>query len=287
MLNAHIDTVKPAAGYTRDPFTPHIEGDCLYGLGANDDGGSLVALLAAYMHLRQTEQPYKLIFTATAEEEVSGAGGLDMILPHIGHVDFAIIGEPTGMQMAVAEKGLMVLDCTARGRSGHAARNEGDNALYRALDDIAWFRTHRFDRVSPFLGEVKMTVTQIQAGSQHNVVPDECRYVADVRPNGMYTNAELLSLIKQSVKSDVVARSTRLNSSHISVEHPVVQRGVQLGLTCFGSPTMSNMALSPFPTLKIGPGDSARSHTADEYIKLSEMERAVEMYVKLIDGITL
>jgi acetylornithine deacetylase len=287
MLNAHIDTVKPAAGYTRDPFTPHIEGDCLYGLGANDDGGALVALLATYMHLRQTEQSYKLIFTATAEEEVSGAGGLDMILPHIGHVDFAIIGEPTGMQMAVAEKGLMVLDCTACGRSGHAARNEGDNALYRALDDIAWFRTHRFDRVSPFLGEVKMTVTQIQAGSQHNVVPDECRYVVDVRPNGMYTNAELLSLIKQSVKSDVVARSTRLNSSHISVEHPVVQRGVQLGLTCFGSPTMSNMALSPFPTLKIGPGDSARSHTADEYIKLSEIERAVEMYVKLIDGITL
>lgn len=287
MLNAHIDTVKPAAGYTRDPFTPCIENGRLYGLGSNDDGGSLVALLAAYQHLRLTEQPYRLIFSATAEEEVSGVGGLDLLLPELGKIDFAIIGEPTGMQMAVAEKGLMVLDCTAHGRSGHAARNEGDNALYHALDDISWFRTHRFDRISPYLGEVKMTVTQIQAGTQHNVIPDHCDFVVDVRPNGMYTNLELLELIKQSVLCSVKPRSTRLNSSHLDENHPVVRRGVQLGLACFGSPTTSNQTISPFPTLKIGPGDSARSHTADEYIAISEIEQGAALFIKLLDNLQL
>lgn len=287
MLNAHIDTVKPAAGYSRDPFTPCFEDGKLYGLGSNDDGGSLVALLAAYQQLRLTEQSYRLIFSATAEEEVSGVGGLDLLLPELGRIDFAIIGEPTGMQMAVAEKGLMVLDCTAHGRSGHAARNEGDNALYHALEDINWFRTHRFERVSPFLGEVKMSVTQIQAGTQHNVVPDRCDFVVDVRPNGMYTNVELLELIKGAVKCDVKARSTRLNSSHLDLNHPIVKRGEQLGLSCFGSPTTSNQTISPFPTLKIGPGDSARSHTADEYILLSEIEQGTEIFVKLLNKLNL
>lgn len=287
MLNAHIDTVKPAAAYTRDPFEPHVADGRIYGLGANDDGGSLIALLAVYSQLRLTSQPYRLLFTATAEEEVSGVGGLDMILSDIGDVDFAIIGEPTSMQMAVAEKGLMVLDCIAHGKSGHAARNEGENALYVAIDDIAWFRNFKFDKVSPFLGEVKMTVTQIEAGTQHNVVPDTCRFVVDIRPNGLYTNVELLNFISKSVKSEVKARSTRLNSSHIGLNHPAVVRGKKLGLNCFGSPTTSNQTISPFTTLKIGPGDSARSHTADEYICISEIEQGIDIYMQLLDNLII
>lgn len=287
LLNAHIDTVKPAAGYTRDPYRPELVGTRLYGLGANDDGGSLVALLAAYERLCRRQQPYRLVFSATAEEEVSGAGGLDLLLPELGRIDLGIMGEPTGMQMAVAEKGLMVLDCTAHGRSGHAARDEGENALYLAMDDIEWFRTHRFERVSPFLGPVKMTVTQIHAGTQHNVVPDTCTFVVDVRPNGLYANTELLQLIKAATACDVKERSTRLNSSHLDTEHPVVRRGRQLGLGCFGSPTLSNQALAPFPTLKIGPGDSARSHAADEYIETTEIEQAIDTYVRLLDQLEI
>jgi len=287
LLNAHLDTVKPAAGYTRDPFAPDEEGGRLYGLGANDDGGSLVALLAAYERLSRKEQPYRLVFSATAEEEVSGKGGLDLLLPRLGRIDLGIVGEPTGMRMAVAEKGLMVLDCTAHGRSGHAARDEGENALYKALADIEWFRTHRFEKVSPFLGPVKMSVTQIHAGTQHNVVPDACTFVVDVRPNGMYTNRELLGLIKAAVACDVKERSTRLNSSHLDLRHPVVARGQQLGLGCFGSPTLSNQAVAPFSTLKIGPGESARSHTADEYIELKEIEQGADLYVRLLDQLDI
>ena len=287
LLNAHIDTVRPASGYTRDPFTPVWDGDRLYGLGSNDDGGSLVALLAAYERLSPRPQPYRLIFSATAEEEVCGAGGIEALFPVLGRIDLGIMGEPTQMQMAVAERGLMVLDCTALGKSGHAAREEGVNALYAALDDIAWFRTHRFDRVSPFLGPVKMTVTQIAAGTQHNVVPDRCTFVVDVRPNGLYSNAELLEAIQASVGCEVRARSTRLGSSHISADHPVVRRGLSLGLEAFGSPTTSNQAVSPFTTLKIGPGDSARSHAADEYIRPAEVEAGVDIYCKLLDQLQL
>ncbi len=287
LLNAHIDTVKPASGYTRDPFTPEIEDGCLYGLGSNDDGGSLIALLETYSRLIQKEQPYRLIFSATAEEEVSGKGGLDLILPELGLIDFGVMGEPTGMRMAVAERGLMVLDCTAYGKSGHAARNEGVNAIYKAIEDIQWFKSHSFDRVSDFLGAVKMSVTQINAGTQHNVVPDRCTFVVDVRPNGMYTNPELLEMIKSSVSCEVKERSTRIGSSHLLMDHPAVVRGLSLGLEPFGSPTTSNQALCHFPTLKIGPGDSARSHSADEYIRLDEIADGIETYVALLDGLTL
>lgn len=287
MLNAHIDTVKPAASYTRDPFKASLEGDFLYGLGTNDDGGSLVALIAAYLELVQREQSYRLIFTATTEEEVCGSQGIELILPQLGAISLGVIGEPTGMQMAVAERGLMVLDCTARGRSGHAARGEGINAIYEALPDIEWFRSHKFSRVSEYLGPVKMTVTMINSGTQHNVVPDSCTFVVDVRPNGMYTNQEILQLITGVVSCEVRARSTRLGSSSIPASHPVVQRGLAMGLSSYGSPTCSNQTLCNFTTIKIGPGDSARSHTADEYIRVSEISDGISRYVTLLDRLDL
>ena len=287
LLNAHIDTVKPSAGYIRDPFSPVVENGRLYGLGSNDDGGSLVALLEAYSILSAKPQPYRLVFSATAEEEVSGIGGLDLLLPQLGKVDFGVIGEPTGMDMAVAEKGLMVLDCTAHGTSGHAARDEGVNAIYEAFKDIEWFRNHRFEKVSDYLGPVKMSVTMISAGSQHNVVPDSCSFVVDVRPNGLYSNPELLRLIKESVACEVKERSTRLGSSHLLMDHPAVVRGLSLGLKPFGSPTTSNQAVSPFPTMKIGPGDSARSHAPDEYILLDEISSGVRTYIDLLDGLEI
>lgn len=287
LLNSHIDTVRPAAGYTRDPYAPTVEDGILYGLGSNDAGGPMVSLLAAFRYLTLTEQPFHLIFLASCEEEVSGKGGIESVLPELGKIDLAIVGEPTQMQMAVAEKGLMVLDCTAHGKSGHAARNEGINAIYEALPSIEWFRTHQFERVSQFLGMVKTSVTQIEAGTQHNVVPDVCKFVVDVRVNELYKNVELLELIKKSVACDVKERSTRLNSSAISMDHPVVKRGMSLGLKPFGSPTMSDQALIPFTSIKIGPGDSARSHTADEYIAISEIHNGIETYIKLLDQLTI
>ena len=287
LLNAHIDTVKPSHGYTRDPYKAEVIDGKLYGLGSNDDGGSLVALLEAYSILSSKPQPYRLVYAATAEEEVCGKGGFDLFLSEVGKIDFGVIGEPTGMNMAVAEKGLMVLDCVARGKSGHAARNEGVNAIYEALEDIGWFRTYQFPKVSEYLGPVKMSVTMISAGTQHNVVPDECRFVVDVRPNGMYSNQELLALIKEGVSCEVKERSTRIGSSHLPVSHPVVRRGLSLGLQPFGSPTTSNQALCSFPTLKIGPGDSSRSHGPDEYITLDEIATGVDLYVKLLDDLEL
>lgn len=287
LLNAHIDTVKPAASYTRDPFTPFVQDGKIYGLGTNDCGASLVALLEAFLLLSSKPQPYRLVYSATAEEEVSGHGGLEMILPEIGRIDLGIIGEPTGMRPAVAEKGLMVLDCVAAGKSGHAAREEGVNAIYGALQDIEWFRNYRFAKVSDFVGPVKMSVTMINAGTQHNVVPDRCEFVVDVRNNGLYSNEELLDEIRQHVASSVTPRSTRLNGSSISLEHPVVRRAAALGLEPFGSPTISNQTLCPFTTLKIGPGESSRSHTADEYIIISEIEQGLELYCKLLDGLEI
>ncbi len=287
LLNAHIDTVKPAGGYTRDPFAPSEEGGRIYGLGTNDDGASVVALLGAYLELSKKPQPYHLIWSATAEEEVCGRNGIELIVPELPPVTLGVMGEPTGMQMAVAEKGLMVLDCTAHGKSGHAARNEGVNAIYEALADIDWFRNYQFEKVSPYLGPVKMTVSMINAGTQHNVVPDTCTFVVDVRPNGMYTNLEVLSIIKDSVKCDVKERSTRLNSSHIDSGHPVVQRGLSLGLEAFGSPTTSNQTVVDFTTIKIGPGQSSRSHTADEYIETEEITSAISTYVALLDGLKI
>lgn len=287
LLNAHIDTVRPAAGYTRDPFEASLEDGKLYGLGSNDDGGSVIALLAAYMELVKKPQPYRLIYSATCEEEVCGMNGIDLIFDDLGPVDLGVFGEPTKMQMAVAEKGLMVLDCTCYGKSGHAAREEGVNALYEAMKWIDWFRNYQFEKVSPYLGSVKMSVTMINAGTQHNMVPDKCTFVVDVRSNGMYSNKELLGLIKEAVGCEVKERSTRINSSHIEMDHPVVQRGLSLGLEAFGSPTTSNQALSHFTTIKIGPGDSARSHSSDEYIELSEIEQGVQTYIQLLDGLQI
>lgn len=287
LLDAHIDTVKPNAQWSRDPFTPTIEGDKLYGLGSNDTGGSLVAMFAAFTQLAEREQPYNLIMLASAEEEVTGIGGVRAVLPELGKIDFAIVGEPTGMHPAVAEKGLMVLDCTAYGVAGHAAREEGVNAIYKAMRDMEWFRTHRFERVSPMLGPVKMSVTGVQAGTQHNVVPAECKFMVDVRVNECYQNEELLAEIRSNVECDVQPRSTHLNSSAIALDHPAVERLVAMGRKPFGSPTMSNQAVMPFTTLKLGPGNSARSHTADEYILLSEIAEAVEMYVAVLDKLKI
>ncbi len=285
LLNAHIDTVKPAPGYTRDPFTPSLEGDRLYGLGSNDDGGSLVSLLEVFLRLRGKELPYRLVFSASAEEEVCGATGLASILTEMGKVELGIIGEPTGMQMAVAEKGLLVLDCTSHGQSGHAARNEGVNALYAALDDIEWFRSYNFPKVNPQLGPVKMTVTIINAGTQHNVVPDKCVFTVDIRPNGEYTNREILDIVRANVRCDVHPRSMLHNSSSIPADHPFVKAGLELGLGAFGSPTTSNQTvITEFKTIKIGPGQSSRSHSADEYICVNEIEDAVDIYLKLLES---
>lgn len=287
LLNAHIDTVHPSSSYTRDPFTPYQEGDVLYGLGSNDDGGSLIALLATFLKLKDTDLPYNLFFSATAEEEVSGKNGIEMLLPEIGDIALAVVGEPTQMQMAVAEKGLMVLDCTAIGRAGHAAREEGENALYKAIDDINTLRNHHFDKISPYLGEVKTTTTMINAGLQHNIIPDNCQFVVDVRSNGMYSNRQLLAEIKALLQSDVKERSTRLNASHIDDNHPVVRRACTLNIPLFGSPTTSNQSLLACPSVKIGPGDSARSHTADEFIRISEIENGITVYLQLLNGLQL
>ncbi|MDR0976717.1 MAG: M20 family metallo-hydrolase [Prevotellaceae bacterium] len=282
LLNSHIDTVKPVSGWRRDPFTPAEEEGRIYGLGSNDAGGSVVTLLHVFLELCKTTLPYNLIFLASCEEEVSGAGGIESVLPLLPPVGCAIVGEPTAMQPAVAEKGLMVLDVTAVGRAGHAARREGDNAIYKALPDVLWFRDHRFERVSPLLGEVQMSVTQINAGTQHNVVPDRCTFVVDVRSNELYSNEELLDEIGRNVSCEVRARSVRLGSSSIPADHPLVQRAVDLGRIPFGSPTLSDQALMPFPSLKMGPGESSRSHTADEYILATELEEALRLYYELL-----
>ena len=281
LLNAHIDTVKPVAGWQRDPFTPTREGDRIYGLGSNDDGASLVSLLHVFAALKDKSLAYNLVFLASAEEEVSGKGGVERVLPLLPKIDVALVGEPTGMQPAIAEKGLMVLDVTARGKAGHAARDEGDNAIYHAIDDMQWFRNYRWERVSPLLGPVKMTVTIVGAGTQHNVIPDTCCFTVDVRSNECYTNGELLDRIREHVRSEVKARSTRLGSSSIDPEHPLVQRIMALGGKPFGSPTLSDQALMPFPSLKMGPGQSSRSHTADEYIEVGEIREAISVLGKI------
>lgn len=281
LLNAHIDTVRPTDSWTRDPFTPTIEGDRLYGLGSNDCGGGLVTLMQMFRKAADSRQG-NIIFLATAEEEVSGQGGARHVLKLLPRVDAAIVGEPTAMQPAVAERGLLVLNVTAHGRSGHAARGEGVNAIYKAMDDLQWLRNYRFDRVSPMLGETRMQVTQIDAGTQHNVVPDTCRMVVDVRTNELYSNKEVYELVAAHLASDVQPRSLDLNSSRIDDSHPLVQRCLQMGLKPFGSPTLSDQSLMPWPSLKMGPGDSARSHTADEYICLSEIRQALHIYDQLI-----
>ena len=288
LLNAHIDTVKPVATWTRDPFTPVVEGDRLYGLGSNDCGGGLVSLLATYRMLRDKGLQhcnYNLVFLASCEEEVSGENGFRLALSELPKIDVAIVGEPTGLQPAIAEKGLMVIDGIVRGKSGHAARNEGVNAIYEALEDLLWLRDYRFKKESLLLGPTKMTVTVLNSGTQHNVVPDECHFVIDVRTNEYYQNEYLFAFLQKHMKkSELKARSFRLSSSHIPIGHPLVQRCIQMGMNPFGSPTLSDQALMPFPSLKLGPGESARSHSADEYICLSEIANAVETYIRLLSA---
>lgn len=285
LLNSHIDTVKPVAGWMKQPFKPQLESNGkLYGLGSNDAGASVVSLLQTFISLSGTQQRYNLIFLASCEEEVSGKGGIESVLPQLPPITFAIVGEPTEMHPAIAEKGLMVLDVTATGRSGHAAREEGDNAIYKVLDDIAWFRDYRFPKVSPLLGPVKMSVTVIQAGTQHNVVPDKCNFTVDIRSNECYTNEELFEEINRHISCQPVARSFRLSSSHVDPSHPLVERAVALGRKPFGSPTLSDQALMRFPSMKMGPGKSSRSHTANEFIFVKEIEEAIRLYLELLDG---
>lgn len=284
LLNSHHDTVRPNQGYTRDPFEPTIEDGKLFGLGSNDAGGALTCLLATFLHFfEQPDLPFNLIYAASAEEEISGHDGIELLMPKLPPVSCAIVGEPTQMQMAIAEKGLMVLDGLALGRSGHAAREEGESALYKALDDIQRIRNHTFPMVSDLLGPVKTSVTVINAGSQHNVVPDRCTFTVDVRVNECYTLEEVLESLRQQVQSTLHPRSLRMRSSIIPPEHPLIQAGLQLGRTYYGSPTTSDKALMPFPALKMGPGDSARSHTADEYIYLQEIHEGIKLYIQLLE----
>ena len=286
LLNSHHDTVKPNPGYTRDPFAAEIIDGKLFGLGSNDAGGCLVSLIAVFIHFyKEKNLKYNLCLAATAEEEISGKNGIELILPDLGELEFAIVGEPTLMQLAIAERGLMVLDCVAHGKAGHAAREEGDNAIYKAMKDINWFKTYEFAKKSALFGQVKMSVTIIDAGSQHNVVPAVCNFTVDVRVTDAYRNEEVLKIISQNVDCEVNPRSTRLKSSFISLEHPIVKAGIAMGRETYGSPTTSDQALLDIPSLKMGPGDSARSHMADEYIYLSEIEEGIELYIKLLTGI--
>lgn len=288
LLNSHIDTVKPVSGWTKDPFNPEESVDeKLYGLGSNDAGASVVSLYAAYTRLIEKEQAYNLIFLASCEEEVSGKNGIESALADLPPIAFAIVGEPTGMQPAVAEKGLMVLDCVAIGKAGHAARSEGINAITLAMKDIEWFNTYQFPEKSDFLGPVKMSVTMIHAGTQHNVVPDRCEFTVDIRTNEFYPNEQLFELIREQVYCEVKARSFRLNSTRTDLAHPFVERAVMMGKEPFGSPTLSDQALMSFPSVKCGPGHSARSHAADEYIGLMEIREAIDTYVRLLDNLQL
>lgn len=287
LLNSHHDTVKPNKGYTLDPFSPIEKDGKLFGLGSNDAGGSLVSLVATFLYYYEKENlKYNIILAATAEEEISGHNGIEVLLPQLDKIDCAIVGEPTQMQMAVAEKGLMVLDCIANGRAGHAAREEGDNAIYKAIKDIEWFSSYRFDKVSDLLGPVKMSVTVIETDNKaHNVVPAQCRYVVDCRVNELYTFEEMLEAIRANVQSEIKPRSTRLRSSSITLDHPIVKAGLKMGRNYYGSPTTSDKALMFFPALKIGPGDSARSHTADEYIYIDEIKEGIELYIQLLEQV--
>ncbi len=286
LLNSHIDTVKPNKDYTRDPYKADEENGKLYGLGANDAGGCLVSLIAAFLYFYDLpDLKFNLLLAATAEEEISGVNGIEALLPLLRNIDFALVGEPTQMQMAIAEKGLMVVDCMAHGSSGHAAREEGVNAIYKAMDDIQWFRNFSFPKVSQMLGPVKMNVTIINAGTQHNVIPASCTFTADIRINDCYTHDEILEIIGDHVSCEVKARSVRLKSTSIAHDHPVVKAGLNLGLQPYGSATLSDKALMPFPALKIGPGDSARSHKADEYIYSDEIKKGIEIYIQLLNEV--
>lgn len=289
LLNSHHDTVKPANGWLTDPFTPILEDGKIIGLGSNDAGGPLVALIAAFLHFYNSQDlAYNLVLVASAEEEVSGTQGIECILPQLPSIALGIVGEPTSLNMAIAEKGLLVLDCVAKGVAGHAAHSTGENAIYKAIQDIEWFKNYQFPKISNTLGPVKMTVTGIQAGKQHNVVPDQCSFMVDVRTTDMYSNEEVFEIVKSSISSDVVARSFRLQPSSISGQHPIVLQAQKMGCTLYGSPTLSDQAfMKNFPTVKIGPGDTHRSHTAGEYILEDELRKGIETYINLLDGLKI
>jgi acetylornithine deacetylase len=284
LLNSHHDTVRPNPQYSKDPFMPVVEDGKLYGLGSNDAGGCLVSLIATFLHFYdQKGLTYYLVVAATAEEEISGTGGIEYTLPFLPAIESAIVGEPTGMQMAVAERGLMVLDCVSHGKAGHAAREEGENAVYNALKDIEWFSSYQFPKRSALLGPNKMSVTVIETPNKaHNVVPAECRFVVDTRINECYSFEEVLEQVRANVRCTVTPRSTRLRSTLIPLDHPLVKAGQALGRDHYGSPTTSDKALMPFPALKIGPGDSARSHSADEYIYVDEIRTGIDLYIRLL-----
>lgn len=289
LLNSHHDTVRPSAAWQRDPFTPSIEAGRLYGLGSNDAGASLVCLTEIFLQFSYNSNlPFNIILALSAEEECSGERGVSALLPELAKsykTDMAIVGEPTSMQASTAERGLVVLDCTARGRSGHAARNEGVNALYAAMDDIEVLRRFRFGRESAALGPIGVTVTQIEAGTQHNVVPDTCRFVVDVRTTDAFTNGQTVEILQRAIRSEAVPRSTRLHASVIAESHLLVRAAVAAGCRTFVSPTMSDRTLMPFPALKIGPGDSARSHTADEFVCIDEIAQGIETYTKILKNL--
>lgn len=288
LLNSHHDTVHPNKDYTRDPYNAEIIDGKLFGLGSNDAGGCLVSLIGTFLHYYDKQDlKYNFVMAATAEEEISGLHGLEFVVPKLGELEFAIVGEPTQMHLAIAEKGLMVLECKAPGKSGHAAREEGENAIYNAMKDIAWFQSFKFPKESEMFGPIKMSVTMINAGTQHNVVPASCDFVVDVRITDAYTNEEVLDIIHEHTVSDIHPRSTRLKPSCIDKNHPIVQAGISLGRTTYGSPTTSDQALLSIPSLKLGPGDSARSHTADEFIYVNEIEEGIPLYVKMLDQIVL
>lgn len=282
LLNSHHDTVKPNQGYTKDPYKAIVDQGKLFGLGSNDAGGSLVSLLAAFIYFFEKKLPYNLIFAASAEEEISGKNGMEALIRELPDLELAVVGEPTLLQMAIAERGLLVIDATIKGKAGHAARNEGVNAINKALEDLQLVKDYRFRKKSDFLGENKVTATIIQAGTQHNVVPDTCTYTLDVRVTDAYTLAETLAELQDSLKADLQPRSMRLQSSRIDPDHRMVQVAKKMGITLYGSPTLSDQALIPYPSVKIGPGDSARSHTPDEFIFLDEIEKGIELYITLL-----
>lgn len=286
LLNSHHDTVKPNKSWTLNPFEALIENDKLFGLGSNDAGGCLVSLIATFCHFYQREDlKYNIVIATTAEEEISGKEGLEIVVPELPEISFAIVGEPTEMHLAVAEKGLLVLDCTAKGKSGHAAREEGDNAIYKAIQDIDWIRNYKFPKVSPTLGPIKMSVTIINAGTQHNVVPDTCVFTIDVRATDQYSLEEIIEIIQANIQSEVNARSIRLRPSSIPMDHPIVQAGLKRGRTAYGSPTTSDQALLDCPSLKMGPGHSERSHTANEFIYLHEIEAGISQYISMLEEV--
>ena len=286
LLNSHHDTVKPNTAYTNDPFQAFVEEGKLFGLGSNDAGGALVSLLATFTHFYNNENlSHNIVIVASAEEESSGKDGLNSVLQHLPHLELAIVGEPTQMELAIAEKGLLVLDVNVKGTASHAAHINPDNSIYNTLKTIEWFRDYKFEKVSEVLGPVKMTVTQINAGKQHNVVPADTNLVVDVRVNDKYSNSEIYETIKQHVNSDkvnVIARSLNLNSSSIDKNHPLVQAGIALGRTTYGSPTLSDQSVLYCQSLKMGPGDSPRSHTANEFIYIHEIQEGIQIYINML-----